>query len=179
MLNAFAVAAESLSRHIAPNSGLILQRSTEQIDKHAIEAMDDVLEGTIRPFIVTSGTGLVPPGVVITEDMRRAASARFRACRNRLVWLTRRAACVQWRYACRKCMAAKAKPVLIIYLLEKRAPERRSRLCRRWQRSLGSGAQIGCGPPLQVRIGERHRRTASIMPLARKACPMRQDDRSD
>ena len=46
-----------------------------QIDKHAIEAMGDVLEGTNRPFIVTSGTGLIAPGVVITEDMRRAASS--------------------------------------------------------------------------------------------------------
>jgi nucleoside-diphosphate-sugar epimerase len=42
-----------------------------QIDKRAIEAMGDVLEGTNKPFIVTSGTGLILPGVVITEDMRR------------------------------------------------------------------------------------------------------------
>ncbi len=46
-----------------------------QIDKRAIEAMGDVLEGTNKPFIVTSGTGLIAPGVVITEDMRREASA--------------------------------------------------------------------------------------------------------
>jgi nucleoside-diphosphate-sugar epimerase len=46
-----------------------------QIDKRAIEAMGDVLEGTDKPFIVTSGTGLVAPGVVVTEDMRREASA--------------------------------------------------------------------------------------------------------
>src|SRR5258708_12662747 len=45
-----------------------------QIDKRAIEAMGDVLEGTNKPFIVTSGTGLIAPGVVITEDMRREAS---------------------------------------------------------------------------------------------------------
>ena len=42
-----------------------------QIDKRAIEAMGSVLEGTNKPFIVTSGTGLVAPGVVATEDMRR------------------------------------------------------------------------------------------------------------
>jgi nucleoside-diphosphate-sugar epimerase len=41
-----------------------------QIDKRAIEAMGDVLEGSNKPFIVTSGTGLVAPGVVVTEDMR-------------------------------------------------------------------------------------------------------------
>ena len=45
------------------------------IDKTAIETMGDVLAGTNKPFIVTSGTGLIAPGVVITEDMRRDASA--------------------------------------------------------------------------------------------------------
>jgi nucleoside-diphosphate-sugar epimerase len=44
------------------------------IDKTAIEAMGDVLAGTNKPFIVTSGTGLIAPGVVITEDMRRDSS---------------------------------------------------------------------------------------------------------
>src|SRR5258708_6974544 len=44
-----------------------------QIDKRAIEAMGDVLEGTNKPFIVTSGTGLIARGVVVTEDMRREA----------------------------------------------------------------------------------------------------------
>lgn len=46
------------------------------IDKAAIEAMGDVLVGTSKPFIVTSGTGLVAPNVVITEDMRRESSPR-------------------------------------------------------------------------------------------------------
>jgi nucleoside-diphosphate-sugar epimerase len=46
-----------------------------QIDKRAIEAMGDVLEGTNKPFIVTSGTGLIAPGMTVTEDMRREASA--------------------------------------------------------------------------------------------------------
>lgn len=45
-----------------------------QIDKRAIEAMGDALEGTDKPFIVTSGTGLIAPGMVVTEDMRREAS---------------------------------------------------------------------------------------------------------
>src|SRR6201996_1967091 len=45
-----------------------------QIDKRAIEAMGEVLEGSGKPFIVTSGTGLVAPGVVVTEEMRRDAS---------------------------------------------------------------------------------------------------------
>ncbi len=44
------------------------------IDKTAIEAMGDVLAGTNKPFIVTSGTGLIAPGVLITEDMRRDSS---------------------------------------------------------------------------------------------------------
>jgi nucleoside-diphosphate-sugar epimerase len=45
-----------------------------QIDKRAIEAMGDVLEGTNKPFIVTSGTGLIAPNVTVTEEMRREAS---------------------------------------------------------------------------------------------------------
>src|ERR1700743_1036853 len=44
------------------------------IDKAAIEAMGDVPVDTNKPFIVTSGTGLVAPNVVITEDMRRDSS---------------------------------------------------------------------------------------------------------
>ncbi|MBR1219355.1 SDR family oxidoreductase [Bradyrhizobium sp. U87765 SZCCT0131] len=44
------------------------------IDRAAIAAMGDVLVGSNKPFIVTSGTGLVAAGVVITEDMRRDAS---------------------------------------------------------------------------------------------------------
>jgi len=46
-----------------------------QIDKRAIEAMGDALAGTNKPFIVTSGTGLISPGKVATEDMRPAATA--------------------------------------------------------------------------------------------------------
>ena len=42
-----------------------------QVDKRAIEAMGEALEGTGKPFIVTSGTGLIAPGVTVTEDMRR------------------------------------------------------------------------------------------------------------
>jgi nucleoside-diphosphate-sugar epimerase len=44
-----------------------------QIDKRAIEAMGNVLEGTNKPFIVTSGTALIAPGTVATEEMRRDA----------------------------------------------------------------------------------------------------------
>src|SRR6201993_4343239 len=46
-----------------------------QIDKRAIEAMGDAMEGTNKPFIVTSGTGLIAPGVLVTEDMRPEANA--------------------------------------------------------------------------------------------------------
>ena len=45
-----------------------------QIDKRAIEAMGDALIGTNKPFIVTSGTALIAPGVTATEDMRRDAN---------------------------------------------------------------------------------------------------------
>ena len=43
-----------------------------QIDKRAIEAMGDALEGSNKPFIVTSGTGLVAAGQLATEDKRPA-----------------------------------------------------------------------------------------------------------
>jgi nucleoside-diphosphate-sugar epimerase len=46
-----------------------------QIDKRAIEAMGDVLVDTNKPFIVTSGTALIQPGALVTEDMRRDASS--------------------------------------------------------------------------------------------------------
>ncbi|SRR5579885_1925089 len=39
-----------------------------QIDKRAIEAMGGALEGTNKPLIVTSGTGLLAPGRLATED---------------------------------------------------------------------------------------------------------------
>lgn len=39
-----------------------------QIDKRAIEAMGDVLAGSNKPFIVTSGTLLVAPGRHATEE---------------------------------------------------------------------------------------------------------------
>jgi nucleoside-diphosphate-sugar epimerase len=39
-----------------------------QIDKHAIDAMGNVLAGSNKPFIVTSGTLLVAPGRLATEE---------------------------------------------------------------------------------------------------------------
>jgi len=45
-----------------------------QIDKRAIEAMGEVLEGTDKPFIVTSGTLVVAPGRLATEEDRPAPS---------------------------------------------------------------------------------------------------------
>jgi nucleoside-diphosphate-sugar epimerase len=39
-----------------------------QVDKHAIDAMGNILAGTDKPFIVTSGTLLVAPGRLATEE---------------------------------------------------------------------------------------------------------------
>jgi nucleoside-diphosphate-sugar epimerase len=39
------------------------------VDKKAIETIGEVLAGSDRPFIVTSGTALVSPGKLATEDM--------------------------------------------------------------------------------------------------------------
>lgn len=40
-----------------------------EIDGTAINAMGEILAGSGKPFIVTSGTALVRPGVMVTEDM--------------------------------------------------------------------------------------------------------------
>ena len=39
-----------------------------QIDKRAIEAMGEVMIDTNKPLVVTSGTGLLAPGRLTTED---------------------------------------------------------------------------------------------------------------
>ena len=39
-----------------------------EADRHAIEALGSVLDGSDRPLIVTSGTGLFSPGRLATED---------------------------------------------------------------------------------------------------------------
>jgi len=40
-----------------------------EVDKLAINAITEVLEGSDRPFIITSGTALVSPGTLATEDI--------------------------------------------------------------------------------------------------------------
>lgn len=49
-----------------------------EVDRLAIEAMGSVLAGSGRPFVVTSGTALVSPGILATEDMgSRRDTSRF------------------------------------------------------------------------------------------------------
>lgn len=61
--------------HLAFNHDFSKFAENGQLDKRAIQAMGDVLAGSGKPFIVTSGTGLIAPGQVATEDMRPAADA--------------------------------------------------------------------------------------------------------
>lgn len=48
------------------------------VDLHAIEAMGDALAGSGKPLITTSGTALVAPGRVATEDMASDPNAPVR-----------------------------------------------------------------------------------------------------
>jgi nucleoside-diphosphate-sugar epimerase len=54
--------------HLAFNHDFSKFAENGQLDKHAIEAMGNALEGTNKPFIVTSGTLLVSPGRLATEE---------------------------------------------------------------------------------------------------------------
>src|ERR1700760_3207245 len=53
--------------HLAFNHDFSKFAENGQLDKRAIEAMGEILEGTNKPFIVTSGTLLVAPGRLATE----------------------------------------------------------------------------------------------------------------
>jgi nucleoside-diphosphate-sugar epimerase len=45
------------------------------VDQRAIETLGDVLAGSNKPLIVTSGTGLLSPGNLVTEDTEPPANA--------------------------------------------------------------------------------------------------------
>ena len=46
-----------------------------EVDRRAIEAMGEVLAGTDKPFIVTSGTALLPSGKLAVENDARPADS--------------------------------------------------------------------------------------------------------
>jgi nucleoside-diphosphate-sugar epimerase len=48
-----------------------------EVDKLAIEAMSEALTGTDKPFIITSGTALVSPGSLATENMMTPFNPAF------------------------------------------------------------------------------------------------------
>jgi len=53
-----------------------------EVDQRAILAMGDVLAGSDRPLIVTTGTALVSPGRLATEQIQPAAGAHPRSNSN-------------------------------------------------------------------------------------------------
>jgi nucleoside-diphosphate-sugar epimerase len=48
-----------------------------EMDRRAIDALGGVLEGSDRPLVVTSGTGLIAPGRLATEDDMPPAESPF------------------------------------------------------------------------------------------------------
>jgi nucleoside-diphosphate-sugar epimerase len=54
--------------HLAFNHDFSRFAENGQTDKRVIEAMGEALAGTAKPLIVTSGTALIAPGKVATED---------------------------------------------------------------------------------------------------------------
>jgi nucleoside-diphosphate-sugar epimerase len=75
---------ESLRRGAAQSDGVIHTafihdfskfKANCEIDRHAIEALGAGIAGSDRPLIVTSGTGLLPPGRLAVEDNAPAAGA--------------------------------------------------------------------------------------------------------
>jgi nucleoside-diphosphate-sugar epimerase len=65
-----------------------------EVDRRAIEALGDALAGSERPLAITSGTGLLPPGGIATEDdvpapgaiPRKASEEAAAAVAARGVW---------------------------------------------------------------------------------------------
>src|ERR1700722_2413256 len=54
--------------HTAFNHDFTKFKENSEIEQRAIDALGSALAGSDRPFIITSGTALVSPGRVATED---------------------------------------------------------------------------------------------------------------
>ena len=132
-----------------------------EIDRRAIEALGAALAGSDRPLIVTSGTALLPPGRLATEDNRAAFRLRHlsRALRKQAA----------------AALAARGVRASVVRLPPSvhgdgdhgfvptphrhRARKGRFGLCGRRAQPLARGAPARCRPALPAGARERLRRS--------------------
>lgn len=79
-----------------------------EIDRRAIEALGSALVGSGRPLVITSGTGLVTPGRIATEDDAPTSTLFRESHPRRQRRVSPRAACASRSCGCRPRCTARA-----------------------------------------------------------------------
>ena len=129
-----------------------------ETDRRAIEALGSVLVGSDRPLIVTSGTAVVAPGRLATEEDAPAAGS---ASIPRVASEETAAAVAEHGVRVSVVRLPQVhdpnKQGLITYAIELARQKGCLGVCRRRQQSLAGGSSAGCGPSVSARAGEGRR----------------------